>query len=74
MAGVIRDLQCGQSVSRMAELGRFDEEFFAYGCAWYEKNEIHYFLSGNSEDAYEFAIDNMMQKKWTNSLKKKNLI
>lgn len=55
MNTVIRDLQCSMDVKRMAELGRYDEEFFAYGFSWYEEGKRHYFLSGECEAAYEEA-------------------
>ena len=35
MSRLLRDIQCGVDVGRMAELGKFDKEFTVYGCAYW---------------------------------------
>lgn len=65
MAGVIRDIQCGMDVARMAELGRYDEEFLAYGFSWYEKEKRFYYLSNDSETCYELAHKKMLEQRCT---------
>lgn len=49
-----RDIQCGNDVARMAELGKFDREFSVYGCAFRENNETYYYVSEKSETIYHF--------------------
>lgn len=52
--GESRDIQCAADVGRMAALGRFDEEFPAYGCAYWEQGNITYRISSDAEQMYLF--------------------
>lgn len=54
MATEFRDIQCGNDVARMAELGKFDQEFTVYGCAYRKNKETYYHISENPETIYRF--------------------
>ena len=47
-----RDEACCQSVSRMAELGRYGEEFTFYGCVLWQGERRRYYLSQRAEALY----------------------
>ncbi|MEE0510651.1 MAG: hypothetical protein UDG94_05420 [Peptococcaceae bacterium] len=64
MGGVIRDIQCGMDVARMAELGRYDKEFLAYGFSWLEDKETYYFISGDGVATYKMAAKKLMAQQW----------
>ena len=52
--GGMRDQLCSSDIAKMAELGRFDDEFMVYGCAWLEKETIYYYLTEQSTAACRF--------------------
>lgn len=47
-----RDEVCRQDVSRMAELGRYGEEFTFYGCVLWQEGRRRYCLSEQAEQLY----------------------
>ena len=47
-----RDEVCRQDVSRMAELGRYGEEFTFYGCILWQEGRRRYCLSEQAEQLY----------------------
>lgn len=52
-----RDEQMSEEVGIMAELGKFEIEFTMYGCAFYEKEKVHYAVSENAKKIYDFMYD-----------------
>lgn len=64
MAGMIRDIQCGMDVARMAELGRFDKEFLAYGFLGVEGHERYYYISGDGGSVYKMAAEKLLAQQW----------
>ena len=51
-----RDIKCASDVATMAELGRFEKEFIAYGTACQGQNgQIYYYASGNEERMYQYV-------------------
>lgn len=64
MARLIRDVQCGMDVARMAELGRYDKEFLAYGFLWLENGERHYYISGDGATTYQMAAEKLRDQQW----------
>lgn len=63
MAGIIRDIQCGMDVARMAELGRYDKEFLAYGFSWWENDERAYYISGEGTKIYQVLWEKLIDQK-----------
>lgn len=53
--GGSRDMCCIAAVGDMATMGRFDEEFHIYGCAYLEKGDITYRISPSAADIYQFV-------------------
>lgn len=51
-ANLFRDVECGMDVSRMVELGKFDKEFTAYGCAYRRENETYFAISEHADTIY----------------------
>lgn len=49
-----RDIKQAASVSRMIELGKFPQEFTAYGCCFVENGQQKYFISAQAELVYDF--------------------
>lgn len=49
-----RDIKQAASVSRMVELGKFPQEFTAYGCSFWESGQQKYFVSAQAETVYDF--------------------
>ena len=52
---MFRDIECGQNVSRMMELRRFDSEFMAYGCGYVEDGKIKYRVTSKASELYDFV-------------------
>ncbi|MFR6290756.1 MAG: hypothetical protein ACLUKQ_04820 [Peptococcaceae bacterium] len=63
-----RDIKCGMDVGKMAELGRFDQEFTVYGCAYQEQEEIYYRLSEDADVIYSFIENCLYQGNYTTPL------
>lgn len=55
MDDTLRDIQCSSSVGKMAELGKFDQEFTVYGCAYRQSGETYYRVSEHAETIYRFC-------------------
>ena len=51
----IRDLTCINSVSHMAEYGKYEEEFLVYGCSCLEQGRIVYRISPKYEEIAKFV-------------------
>lgn len=60
--GGSRDMCCIAAVGDMAEMGRFDEEFCMYGCAYLENNQITYRISPVAEQIYRFTEEGIYQE------------
>ena len=54
-----RDEQMSEEVGIMAELGKFEIEFTMYGCAFCEKEKVHYAVSENAESTI-FNTDSLL--------------
>lgn len=63
MSGVVRDMQCSMDVGKMAELGRYAEEFIAYGFFWIDNQQRFYYLSENCMETYRFKQEKMLEQK-----------
>lgn len=53
--GGSRDMCCIAAVGNMASMGRFEEEFSMYGCAYLENGNVTYRISPVAEQMYEFV-------------------
>ena len=51
----IRDLTCINSVSHMAEYGKYEEEFLVYGCTCLENGKLVYRISPKYEEIAQFV-------------------
>ena len=51
----IRDLTCINSVSHMAEYGKYEEEFLVYGCSCLEGGKIMYRISPQYEEIAQYV-------------------
>lgn len=51
----IRDLTCINSVSHMAEYGKYEEEFLVYGCSCLENGKIMYRISPQYEEIAQYV-------------------
>lgn len=60
-----RDEVCRQDVSRMAELGRFGEEFTFYGCVLWQEGRRRYCLSEQAEQLYACRRQWLLQGRLT---------
>lgn len=52
MAEFFRDMQVSMDVGKMVELGKFDKEFTAYGCAYLQNGEVYIPVSEHAETIY----------------------
>ena len=68
MGDLLRDVECGQGVGRMAELGKFDQEFTVYGCAYRQDGETYYRISEHAETIYHFCEKSRLQGIYTTAV------
>lgn len=68
MGEVLRDIQCSDSVGQMAALGKFDQEFIVYGCAYRQNGETYYRISEHDETIYYFCEKSRLQGLYTTAV------
>ena len=56
-----RDEHCRADVGRMAELGRFGEEFAFYICAYWHKGKVKYHISEQPDESYDYWQNVLLQ-------------
>ena len=54
-SGLGRDVKCAGDVGRMAALGKYDVEFDAYGCTYWQEGKQYYRVSSNGESMFDFV-------------------
>ena len=54
-SGLGRDVKCAGDVGRMATLGKFNVEFDAYGCTYWQEGKQYYRVSSNGEAMFDFV-------------------
>lgn len=68
MTHQLRDIQCSQDVGRMAELGKFDQEFTVYGCAYRSEGETYCRISERAETIYRYCKTSALHSLYTTSI------
>ncbi|MDO4280520.1 MAG: hypothetical protein Q4C56_02710 [Peptococcaceae bacterium] len=49
-----RDLKVSMDIAKMAELGKFEQEYIVYGCCYMAQDKRHYYISNHYEDVSHF--------------------
>lgn len=58
----VRDLKCRNDIAEMAELGKFEQEFIVYGCAYLRDGKMEYQVSGDGMDLFRFLKTSSLEK------------
>ena len=62
------NVEAARVVGRRAELGWFDVEFIMYGCAYLQDEKMHYKVSSQAEDIYQFTEYAASEKQYTSNV------
>jgi len=62
------NVMAARVVGRRAELGWFDVDFTMHGCAYLQNGKVHYKVSSQAEDIYQFAETAALEKIYTSNV------
>ncbi len=62
------NVEAARIVGRRAELGWFEIEFIMYGCAYLQQGKVHYKVSSQAEDIYQFAEKAAVEEIYTSNV------
>lgn len=60
-SGMSRDIKCAGDVGRMADLGKFNVEFDAYGCTYMTEGKQYYRVSSKGVDIFDFVYESIQK-------------
>lgn len=60
-----RDLKVSMDIAKMAELGKFEQEFIVYGCCYLENDARHYYVSNRYENVSRFQAEALVRGVYT---------